>query len=115
MPPAVVVDRADRWEHPPPEQPPGKNRNVGRTGQRRVRTAGRRRETASKPDNDILPKFYTYFKQAIVGDNDTAAPGMFDLTGKAKWNAWKELGGMSQNDATLKYIETARATIAKHG
>ncbi len=40
---------------------------------------------------------------------------MFDLTGKAKWNAWKELGGMSQNDATLKYIETARATIAKHG
>ncbi|WP_218639394.1 acyl-CoA-binding protein [Streptomyces sp. IMTB 2501] len=73
------------------------------------------KKLTSKPDNDTLLKLYSYFKQATVGDNGTDAPGVFDLTAKAKWNAWKELGGMSQDDATLKYIETARATIAKHG
>lgn len=69
----------------------------------------------SKPDNDTLLRLYAYFKQATVGDNTADAPGMMDFTAKAKWTAWKELGGMAQSDATLKYIETARAAIAKRG
>lgn len=31
--------------------------------------------------------------QGTAGDNTTAAPGMFDLKGKAKWNAWNEKKG----------------------
>ncbi|MFE0192936.1 acyl-CoA-binding protein [Streptomyces sp. NPDC058989] len=68
----------------------------------------------SKPDNDRLLKLYAHFKQATVGDNQTDEPGVFDLTGKAKWNAWHELRGMSQEDATVGYIEVAKRTIAKH-
>ncbi|MEU9712403.1 acyl-CoA-binding protein [Streptomyces sp. NPDC047967] len=68
----------------------------------------------SNPDNATLLKFYAYFKQATVGDNNTEAPGLMDFTGKAKWNAWSDLKGMEQTDATLRYIEAARDMIAKH-
>jgi diazepam-binding inhibitor (GABA receptor modulating acyl-CoA-binding protein) len=30
---------------------------------------------------------------------------MFDLVGKAKWDAWEKLKGTSQADAQKKYIE----------
>ncbi|PXX61471.1 acyl-CoA-binding protein [Nocardia tenerifensis] len=68
---------------------------------------------SSKPSNDTLLRLYAHFKQATVGDNDTSAPGMFDLTGKAKWNAWNDLKGMSQDEATSNYIQIARDTIAQ--
>ena len=32
-------------------------------------------------------------------------PGMFDLKGRAKWNAWKQLGSMSKGDAMTAYIK----------
>ncbi|MGW2597124.1 acyl-CoA-binding domain-containing protein [Streptomyces klenkii] len=65
-------------------------------------------------DNGSLLRLYSYFKQATIGDNDTDEPGVFDFTGKAKWKAWSEVRGMSQEDATVKYIEVAKHTIAKH-
>ncbi|KXN72564.1 acyl-CoA-binding protein [Conidiobolus coronatus NRRL 28638] len=66
----------------------------------------------TKPSNDVLLALYAHFKQATVGDNNTSAPGMFDLTGKAKWNAWNDIKGLSQEDATAKYIEIANKAIA---
>lgn len=39
-----------------------------------------------------------------MGDNTTSAPGMFDLTGKAKWNAWNAKKGLSKEDAMTAYI-----------
>jgi diazepam-binding inhibitor (GABA receptor modulating acyl-CoA-binding protein) len=65
-------------------------------------------KTFSKsPSNDELLILYSLFKQATVGDNTTSKPGMFDLSGKAKWNAWNEKKGMSSEDAMKKYIEEA--------
>jgi diazepam-binding inhibitor (GABA receptor modulator, acyl-CoA-binding protein) len=54
--------------------------------------------------NDDLLALYGLFKQAIIGDNTTAKPGMFDLTGKAKWEAWTKLAGTSKEDAQAQYI-----------
>ncbi|KAI7829676.1 acyl-CoA-binding protein [Gamsiella multidivaricata] len=58
----------------------------------------------SPPSNDKLLELYGLFKQATVGDNTTAAPGMFDLKGKAKHNAWTEKKGLSQEQAEKEYI-----------
>ncbi|CAI5742254.1 unnamed protein product [Peronospora destructor] len=59
------------------------------------------------PTNDEKLALYAYYKQAIVGDNTTPAPGIFDLTGKAKWNAWNAKKGLSTEDAMNAYIDEA--------
>ncbi|KAG0031732.1 Acyl-CoA-binding domain-containing protein 1 [Podila clonocystis] len=61
------------------------------------------------PSNDDLLKLYALFKQASVGDNDTPRPGMFDMKGKLKWDAWTEKKGVSSADAEAQYI----ALVAK--
>ncbi|CAH8589298.1 unnamed protein product [Schistosoma bovis] len=42
----------------------------------------------TKPNDNDLLELYGLYKQATVGDNNTCAPGILDLKGKAKWNAW---------------------------
>lgn len=32
-------------------------------------------------------------------------PGIFDMTGRAKWSAWEEKKGMSQKEAQSAYID----------
>ncbi|PAV72829.1 hypothetical protein WR25_19000 [Diploscapter pachys] len=69
----------------------------------------------SSPTNDELLQLYALYKQGTAGDNTTAAPGMFDLKGKAKWNAWNEKKGKSQDEAKKEYVELAENLIAKYG
>ena len=54
--------------------------------------------------NDDKLEFYGLFKQATVGDINTERPGMLDMKGKAKWDAWKAKEGMSQDDAKAAYV-----------
>ena len=54
--------------------------------------------------NDDKLDFYALFKQATVGDVNTERPGMLDMKGKAKWDAWKAKEGMSQDDAKAAYV-----------
>ncbi|CAH8601838.1 unnamed protein product [Schistosoma rodhaini] len=42
----------------------------------------------AKPNDHDLLELYALYKQATVGDNNTSSPGILDLKGKAKWNAW---------------------------
>jgi len=56
--------------------------------------------------NETKLKFYAYFKQATIGKCNTARPGMLDFVGKAKWDAWNELGDMSKEEAMKKYVDT---------
>lgn len=44
----------------------------------------------------------------------TARPGMLDLKGKAKWDAWKSKEGMSQNDAKEGYIKFVDKLLEKY-
>ncbi|KZP00408.1 acyl-CoA-binding protein [Calocera viscosa TUFC12733] len=57
-----------------------------------------------KLTNDDRLQFYALFKQANEGDVKTTRPGMFDFTGKAKWDAWKGVEGMPQEEAKEKYV-----------
>ncbi|XP_067370881.1 acyl-CoA-binding protein-like isoform X2 [Channa argus] len=58
---------------------------------------------------------YGLFKQATVGDVNTACPGMFDFTGKAKWDAWEKLKGKSKEDAMNEYISLVEQLKQKYG
>ncbi|KAH7294837.1 hypothetical protein KP509_27G021200 [Ceratopteris richardii] len=58
---------------------------------------------ATTTDQDKLI-LYGLFKQATVGDCNTARPGMLDLKGKAKWDAWNGLKGKSKEEAMQDYI-----------
>jgi len=40
---------------------------------------------------------------------------MLDLKGKAKWDAWNGLKGMSKEDAAQKYIELVGTLVGKYG
>lgn len=55
-------------------------------------------------DNENLLKMYSLYKQATVGDASGKKPGMFDLVGKAKFDAWEALKGMSKEAAMQNYI-----------
>jgi acyl-CoA-binding protein len=58
-----------------------------------------------KPDNMTLLKIYALYKQATAGDVDGKRPGFTDMVGRAKWDAWNELKGKSNNDAMGEYVE----------
>lgn len=56
-------------------------------------------------ENDILLTLYAYYKQGSIGDCNVPEPGFFDFKGKAKYNAWNELKGKTQEDAMKSYIK----------
>ncbi|KAL3831308.1 hypothetical protein ACJMK2_023077 [Sinanodonta woodiana] len=69
----------------------------------------------SKPSNDEMLELYSLYKQATVGDVNTDRPGMLDLTGKAKWDAWEKRKGTSKADAEKSYIQVVEKLKGKYG
>ncbi|EME79671.1 uncharacterized protein MYCFIDRAFT_58715 [Pseudocercospora fijiensis CIRAD86] len=63
------------------------------------------RKLKSKPNNDQLLELYAYFKEGRKEKAEEA--GMFDLKGKAKYKAWKEVNekNLSAEDAQKHYVE----------
>jgi acyl-CoA-binding protein len=59
----------------------------------------------SKPSNDVMLTLYSLYKQATEGDVSGSKPGMFDLVGQAKYNAWKDKKGLSSDEAMQQYID----------
>lgn len=63
------------------------------------------KKLSEKPDNATLLQLYSLYKQATDGDNDTKRPGMLDMVGRAKWDAWEGLKGTDSEDAMQQYID----------
>ncbi len=57
-----------------------------------------------RPDNSTLLKMYALFKQGSSGDAEGKRPGFTDMVGRAKWDAWNEIKGTSQDEAKNQYI-----------
>ncbi|XP_061661228.1 acyl-CoA-binding domain-containing protein 5A [Syngnathoides biaculeatus] len=64
-----------------------------------------------QPSNDMMLKFYSYYKQATVGKCNIARPGFWDAVGKAKWNAWNSLGEMTKEDAMAAYVDEMKLIL----
>ena len=58
-----------------------------------------------RPSNEELLTLYSYYKQGTDGDVSGKRPGMMNLKGRAKYDAWAKLEGMSSDEAMSKYIE----------
>jgi acyl-CoA-binding protein len=58
-----------------------------------------------RPDNLTLLKMYALYKQAASGDVDGEQPAMTDFVARAKWDAWNNLKGITQDDARQQYID----------
>jgi acyl-CoA-binding protein len=66
------------------------------------------------PGNEAKLTLYGLFKQATAGEAaDGKKPGRFDLVGKAKYDAWSKLAGMSSDDAKQRYIETVDGLLGR--
>ncbi|WFD43701.1 acyl-CoA-binding protein (ACBP)/diazepam binding inhibitor (DBI)/endozepine (EP) [Malassezia psittaci] len=59
-----------------------------------------------KVSQDTQLKVYALYKQATTGDVNTSRPGMLDMTGRYKWDAWNKLKGKSSEDAKKEYVQT---------
>ena len=67
-----------------------------------------------RPSNEELLTLYSLFKQATDGDVKGARPGMLDMVGRAKYDAWVKLKGIKAEDAMKKYAEKVAALLKTH-
>ena len=62
------------------------------------------KKLSKSPSNDDLLELYALYKQATVGDVSGSRPGMLDLKGRAKYDAWAKTKGTSKDAAMTKYV-----------
>ena len=58
-----------------------------------------------KPDDNTLLKLYGLYKQAKQGNCTTARPWAWDIKGCAKWDAWNNFKGKSEDWAKVSYTK----------
>jgi acyl-CoA-binding protein len=54
--------------------------------------------------NDKLLDLYALYKQATAGDVSGSRPGMLDVRGRAKYDAWAKRKGTSKDAAMEAYV-----------
>ncbi len=54
--------------------------------------------------NDVMLTMYALYKQATVGDVTGSRPGVLDLRGRAKYDAWANVRGTSRAASMAQYI-----------
>ena len=59
---------------------------------------------SERPDNPTLLKIYALYKQATSGDVSGKRPGFTNPVGRAKYDAWAGMSGLSAEDAQAQYI-----------
>jgi acyl-CoA-binding protein len=59
----------------------------------------------SRPDNNTMLQLYALFKQGQKGDVSGKRPGLLDMVGRAKYDAWAKLKGTTQESAMQSYVD----------
>ena len=67
-----------------------------------------------RPSNDDMLALYSLFKQASEGDVKGSRPGMLDMVGRAKYDAWAKLKGQAKDTAMQKYVDKVAALLKSH-
>ena len=69
----------------------------------RFEEAVRRSKELPEQSNDTLLELYGLYKQATEGDASGSRPGIFDVRGRAKFDAWNARRGLSRDEAMQSY------------
>ncbi|XP_047667589.1 acyl-CoA-binding domain-containing protein 5A isoform X2 [Tachysurus fulvidraco] len=64
-----------------------------------------------QPSNEMMLKFYSYYKQATQGPCNIPRPGFWDPVGKVKWDAWHALGDMPKEEAMIAYVDDLKLIL----
>ena len=62
------------------------------------------KQLSKSPDTSELLELYALFKQGSAGDATGSRPGMLDIKGRAKFDAWSSKSGMTRDAAMEAYI-----------
>uniref|UniRef100_A0A915AIG6 ACB domain-containing protein n=2 Tax=Parascaris univalens TaxID=6257 RepID=A0A915AIG6_PARUN len=66
------------------------------------------------PSLEVKLKFYGLFKQGSMGDFSSKKPSALDFVGKAKFDAWSALKGISQVEAQKRYVHLVSSLMNEH-
>lgn len=58
-----------------------------------------------KPSNEMKLKMYALYRQARDGDAQGKRPGLMDLAGRFKYDAWADLKGLAREEAMRRYAD----------
>ena len=64
-----------------------------------------------QPSNEMMLKFYGYYKQATQGPCIDPKPSFWDVIRRAKYDAWHKLGDMPSEEAMTCYVEELKMII----
>ena len=68
---------------------------------------------SERPDNMTLLKLYSLFKQGSEGDVQGKRPGFTEMVGRAKYDAWAELKGKTNDQAMQDYINLVNRLLGR--
>ncbi|XP_033225229.1 acyl-CoA-binding domain-containing protein 4 [Belonocnema kinseyi] len=66
---------------------------------------------AYQPSNELMLRFYSYYKQATEGPCQNPKPAFWEVVKKAKWDAWMRLGNMSRMEAMNNYVDELKKIV----
>ncbi len=78
-----------------------------------VSAQARVKTLTTRPSNDTLLELYSLFKQATEGDVQGKRPGMLDLKGRAKFDAWTARKGTAKPAALDAYVALVNKLLAR--
>ncbi len=77
-----------------------------------VQAQARIKALAVRPSNAELLSLYAHYKQATEGDCCGERPAALDFVNRAKFDAWKNLTGLSKEQAARAYIDLVEEIVA---
>ncbi len=73
------------------------------------------KKLTKRPSNDQLLALYGLFKQATEGDATGKRPGMLDVVGRAKYDAWAGRRGTDRSAAMQAYVALVASLVKTNG
>jgi diazepam-binding inhibitor (GABA receptor modulating acyl-CoA-binding protein) len=70
---------------------------------------------STRPSNPELLELYALFKQGSEGDVNGKRPGMMDIKGRFKYDAWASKEGMAKDKAQAAYIDLVKLLLERDG
>jgi diazepam-binding inhibitor (GABA receptor modulator, acyl-CoA-binding protein) len=67
-----------------------------------------------QPSVDELLDLYALYKQGNLADVRGKRPGMLDIRGRAKFDAWAKRKGMTKEAAMQQYVDLVAKLVARY-
>ena len=84
-------------------------------GQKEFETALAEVKTLANQPPNVLLELYGLYKQASDGDVLGKRPGMLDIKGRAKYDAWATRKGMTREAAMDEYVKVVERLKKENG